>query len=388
MVQSKQGARLAAAALALLAASCSAPVQKRPPALFFPPAPELPRLQFLTAFTGSNDVEPQSAFNRFVVGDRQNVRLDKPYGVAIHGGRIYVCDTNATVVVFDMELKTFGPLKGATGPGRLIEPINIAIEPDGTKYVADPTRGQVVVFDRNDDYVKAIGEPGGWRPVDAVPSGSRLYVADIAAGLVKVFDKATGSLLQAIGDQGDPSERLDRPTNLAVDRDGNLFVTDFGRFQVVEFDPAGKFVRTFGRPGDAPGRFARPKGIAVDHEGRLYVVDASFNNVQIFNRDARPLLFFGEGGQEPGNLLLPAKVTLDYDNLQWFSQYFEKGFRGEYLVLVTSQFGPRAVSIFAYGREEGRSYPTEDDLLRQIEERRKQAGGAGPAGTPGSSPRP
>src|SRR5215471_14645055 len=100
-------------AAALLAAACaSAPVKTEAP-VFFPPAPELPRLQYLTSFSSLKDVEKQTSFNKFVVGAKQDVKLDKPYGVAMHDAKIYVCDTNDTVIVFDLKNQTFGNLKGA-----------------------------------------------------------------------------------------------------------------------------------------------------------------------------------------------------------------------------------------------------------------------------------
>jgi DNA-binding beta-propeller fold protein YncE len=364
---------LAAAGLFLLATACVAPVGKLKGApLYFPPAPELPRVQYLTSFSGLKDVEKQTAFNRFVVGEKQDVKLDKPYGVGIHDGKIYVCDTNATVVVFDLKRKVFEKLSGAVGPGKLVQPTNISIEADGTKYVADPARGQVVVFDADDQYVKAYGEPGDWRPVDAVAFENRLYVADFSNHVVKVFDKAGGELVKTIGDKGETIERLDRPTNLAFDAEGDLYVTDFARFQVVKFDRDGHYKSAFGKSGDGPGHFARPKGIAVDRKGQLFAVDASFNNVQIFNKGGRVLLYFGQGGENPGELLLPAKVTLDYDNLDYFRDYVDAGFQAESLVLVTSQFGPHAVTVLAYGYEKGKQYPTDEELLRQIEERQKK----------------
>jgi hypothetical protein len=364
---------MAPAALAILAAACATTQARIATPVFFPPAPDLPRIQYLTSFSGLKDVEEQSAFNRFVVGEIQDVKLDKPYGVAIFDGKIYVCDTNATVIVFDLKSKGFGPLKGAQGPGRLLGPVNISIERDGTKYVADPVRGQVVAFDREDKYLRAYGEAGAWRPVDAVPFDDRLYVADPANGLVKVFDRASGNLLKSIGSEGDPSERLDRPTNLAFDLEGFLYVTDVGRFQVVKFDRDGHFKTTFGRPGDNPGHFARPKGIALDREGRLYAVDASFNNVQVFNEGARLLMFFGGAGDQPGSFVLPAKVSIDYDNLQYFQKYVQPGFEMEYVVLVTSQFGPRLVNVLAYGRQKGERYPSDEELLNLMEQKREKA---------------
>ncbi len=360
------------AALALLAAACASAPRKQDTTVLFPPAPELPRIQYLTSFSGLKDVEEQTAFDRFVVGEKTDVKLDKPYGVAIYDGKIYVCDTNVTVFIFDLKAKTFSTLKGAVGEGKLIEPLNITIESDGTKYVADPVRGQVVAFDREDAYLRAYGTPGSWKPVDAAPFEDRLYVADVANAQVRVFDKKSGEMIKSIGDKGEPIEKLDRPTNLAFDSEGYLYVTDAGRFQVVKFDRDGHYKMAFGKLGDNLGHFARPKGIALDREGHLYAVDASFNNVQIFNPEGRLLMFFAEGGENPGNLLLPAKIVVDYDNLQYFQKYLRPDFQADYLVLVTSQFGPRLVNVLAHGQEKGKKYPSDADLLKQIEEMRKK----------------
>jgi hypothetical protein len=83
-------------------------------------------------------------------------------------------------------------------------------------------------------------------------------------------------------------------------------------------------------------------------------------------------MFFGEGGDVPGGFLLPAKVTIDYDNIKYFSKYLAPQFQAEYLLLVTNQFGDQPVSILAFGQEKGKHYPTEEDLLKEIEDKRKQ----------------
>ena len=91
-----------------------------------------------------------------------------------------------------------------------------------------------------------------------------------------------------------------------------------------------------------------------------------------FNPEGRLLMFFGENGNQRGGFLLPAKVAIDYDNLKYFQQYVAPDFQMEYLVLVTSQFGDRRVNVLAYGQEKGKDYPTDEDLLKQVDERRKQ----------------
>lgn len=364
--------------LLLLAAGCAAPTRPAAVPIFFPPAPELPRIQYLTSFSGLRDIEKQSAFDRFIVGEKPDLRVDKPYGVAVHEGKIYVCDSNSTVAVFDFEHGTFGVLKGAAGRGALRQPLNITIDGEGNKYVSDPVRGQVVVFDRNDEYANAYGTSGAWQPIDAAPYEDRLYVVDRSKRRIAVLDRESGELVRTIGDRGDPAELLDRPTNLAFDREGYLYVTDVGRFQVVKYDRDGHFQAAFGKPGDNLGHFARPRGIALDRSGRLYAVDASFNNVQIFNPAGRLLMFFGEGGDRPGAFLLPAKVTLDYDNLKYFQRFVDPSFEPEYLIVVTSQFGKHRVNVFAFGHEKEKKYPSDAELLQQIEERWRREHGKAP----------
>ena len=67
----------------LLTSGCATQPVKREPAVYFPPAPALPRIQYLTAFNGLKDIEEQIGFNRFVVGEKLNLELDKPYVVAM-----------------------------------------------------------------------------------------------------------------------------------------------------------------------------------------------------------------------------------------------------------------------------------------------------------------
>jgi len=357
----------------LIVVGCASKPPKPELTLFYPQPPEPPRLQWLTSLMGAKDIEPKrSGFDTFITGEKESgARLDKPYGVAVQKGKIYVCDTNATVMVFDLEKRSYGPLQGAMGPGKLLQPLNISIDRDGNKYVSDTVRQQVVVFDKDDKYVRVFGLPGAWKPVDALVFEDKLYVADIKNGEIHVLDKTTGNLFKRFGKKGEPEENLSLPTNLAFDRDGVLYVSDAGRFQIVKYDRDGHFLGAIGKLGSNPGAFARPRGLATDREKRLYAVDASLDNIQMFDKQGRLLLWFGhfgKAGRLPGELYLPAKVAVDYENIDFFRGFAAPQFEIEYLVVATNQFGDHMVSVFAYGKAKGENYPTDEELTKSLEE--------------------
>jgi DNA-binding beta-propeller fold protein YncE len=357
--------------LLVLAGCATAPPPVKQVPVFFPEPPNPPRVQFLTSFRGARDIEPpKSGFWRFITGGKERaIVLDKPYGIAGQKGKIYICDTNSTVMVINLENRTFAPLEGARGAGKLVQPLNISIDKDGNKYVADVLRGQVVMFDKNDAYVKAFGPLEGWKPVDAAAFEGLLYVVDSKSADIKVFDVQSGLFRNSLAKKDDPASKLGLPTNLVLDSKGYLYVSDSGRFQIIKLDRDGNSRGTIGSLGKVPGSFARPRGLALDRQNRLYAVDAAFNNLQLFNADtAQLLLFFGKGGIEPGDLNLAAKVAIDYDDIKYFQQYADPNFQIEYLILVTSQFGARSVSVYGFGTEKGQVYKTDEELAKEVQE--------------------
>ena len=86
--------------LALLGlAGCQQPVSEKRDTgpVFFPPPPSQPRLQFLTSYSGKevSSTTKRSFLETYVLGDTSTVPqgvIAQPYGLAIHNGKIYVCD--------------------------------------------------------------------------------------------------------------------------------------------------------------------------------------------------------------------------------------------------------------------------------------------------------
>jgi DNA-binding beta-propeller fold protein YncE len=346
-------------ALLLIAGCAGVPAPQATGPVFYPSLPNPPRIQYLTSFTQARDAGGRlGGFAEFVLGKESDDdgAVKKPYGVAVHDGKVFAVDTRGPgYAVFDLVGRKFKTVPG-DGAGRMSKPINITIDRDGNRYVTDTGREQVLVYDRDDRYVRAFGVKEQFRPVDVAIHGDRLYVADIRHHRIHVLDKRTGATLFTFANAGSKDGELYQPTNLALSGDGHLYVTDTGNFRVQVFTLDGKFVRVIGGVGTGLGQFARPKGVAVDRVGRLYVVDAAFENIQVFDADGRLLLFFGAPGDAIDSLNLPTDVEIDYDNVALFQPFADPKFRIEYVILVGSQFGRNKVSAFGFGRLEGMDY--------------------------------
>lgn len=331
--------------------------------VFFPPPPEKPRLQFLKSFSGPADLgAPRpSGFERFVLGEaEQREGIATPYGLALFNDRIYICDVGRRrIEILDLQERSFGYM---TEDRRLMNPVNLCIEPDGTKYVADPSAGAVFVFDASDTLQAILGKDLQISPIDVAVRGAHCYVTDYRSNQVVVLDKATGKEIRRMGEAaqketapmgGVASEGSDRQfkmiSDLTFGPEGGLYVTDRLAGRIFQFDESGTLTRTLGSLGDNIDELARPKGVAVDRAGRVWVVDSMPEVAKIYDREGQLLLFFGLPGNEPGMMNLPTKIILDYDHVDLFRPYAVKGANIEFLVLVSNQYGPNKVSVYGFG---------------------------------------
>jgi DNA-binding beta-propeller fold protein YncE len=140
---------------------------------------------------------------------------------------------------------------------------------------------------------------------------------DSGLNKVFVFDADTYLLLRSFGQKSDATlaaGTFDRPTNVAVDSESNVYVVDTFNERIQVFDADGQFVRMFGKEGNVAGTFMRPKGIAIDADNHVYVVDSEFNNIQVFDSEGRLLMFFGTRGDAPGTFTLASGIAIDQQN--------------------------------------------------------------------------
>ena len=215
----------------------------------------------------------------------------------------------------------------------------LAIDDNDRLFVTDVKLHRVDVFNPKHAQSKAafgadvLGKPAGI----AIDTENRfLYVVDTQNDVVDVFDADSFKLLRKIGTPGKKHTltapgTFSLPDGVAVDKDGNVYVTDTFNDRVEIFDADGGFISTFGKNGDGPADFERPKGIAIDCDGHIWVADAAQDRVKVFNQEGRLLIYFGEHGEYPGRFMGVYGIAIDKNNR-----------------VITSEMFPGRVQVFRY----------------------------------------
>jgi len=73
------------------------------------------------------------------------------------------------------------------------------------------------------------------------------------------------------------------PWGIAIDQQGDVYVTDWRNDRVQKFSPEGRSLMAFGSSGSREGQFDHPNGITVDEDGDIYVCDWRNDRVQVFD---------------------------------------------------------------------------------------------------------
>jgi hypothetical protein len=86
--------------------------------------------------------------------------------------------------------------------------------------------------------------------------------------------------------QGIQGDNFNRPTDIAWDSQGNMFVSDaYTNARIVKLDKTGRFIKTWGSKGSGEGQFEMPNSVAVDSQGNVYVADLGNKRIQVFDND-------------------------------------------------------------------------------------------------------
>ena len=126
----------------------------------------------------------------------------------------------------------------------------------------------------------------------------------------------TYEFLRKWGTEGEEDGQFDSPEKLAIDGDGNVYVSDNNNHRIQVFDLQGRFLGKWGGRGEDDGQFIHPQGLAIDCEGNLYVVDHNHSRIQVFDLQGRFLSKWGTEGEEDGQFNWPNGLAIDgYGNV-------------------------------------------------------------------------
>jgi sugar lactone lactonase YvrE len=258
-------------------------------------------------------------------GPAVNALLNFPSAVVVdQAGHLYIADTmnhrvrrvDATTGVITTLAGIGAPrFSGDGGPANeagLNEPSALAVNEAGLLYIADQSNNRVRTVDLMTGRIQTIAGTGtaafsgdGMLATEsslAGPSGlalgsdGTLYIADTFNGRIRGLDPITGLISTVVGDGGEyryqgPEEphspSLSRPSGLAADAAGNLYIADSDNHLIRRWDKksrtlarlAGVGQATFGGDGGSAleAGVSYPFGLAVDRTGRLLVAD-TFNH--------------------------------------------------------------------------------------------------------------
>ncbi len=184
-----------------------------------------------------------------------------------------------------MKFDASGKLLESFGQGLLAFPHGFHIDGDGNIWVTDAN-----------DKATVLG-------VSARGRGHQVFKLDPRGKVLLTLGKA--------GIAGKGHDSFDRPTDVAIGNNGDIFVTDgHGKNdRVVKFTKDGRYVKEWGRTGSGPGEFKQPHALDIDPQGRIFVADRSNNRLQIFDQEGNYIDSWKQFGR-PSGLFIASDGTL------------------------------------------------------------------------------
>lgn len=187
--------------------------------------------------------------------------------VFIHGGsRLFEFDRNG-VFVREIGQGLYGFLVAHA----------VRVDARDNIWVVDEGANQVIEFSPEGRVLMVMG-----RKPEAVTV--RLPPAATPASTPAGGGRGGGSAAPGSGGAGD---QFVRPSDVAWDGDGHIFVADGhgANARVAKFESSGRFLASWGSRGSEPGQFNTPHSIAVDARGNVYVADQGNKRIQVFDNN-------------------------------------------------------------------------------------------------------
>ena len=220
--------------------------------------------------------------------------LDRPSGLAIRDDTMFVVDSrNHRVQKLTLDGKYLGQFGSfGDGPDQLNTPWGIGLDKESNVFVADWRNDRIQSFTANGEWLASFGQPG--------TGGDTSIVRE--HGGVRIAPRPVGE--------------FNRPTGVAVDKDGDIYVADWLNNRVQVLTPEGRFITEF--LGDAglskwgvtkimpmPDMIRQlngvrdftprkilwaPVAVKVDDRGRVIIADTCRHRFQVYQKNTEPVL--------------------------------------------------------------------------------------------------
>ena len=210
---------------------------------------------------------------------------------------------------------------------------SVAFDSKGHVWVLTRGNPSIYEFDNNGKFIRSFGEGLFTRSHGLrIDSEGNIWATDVSAHTVMKLSP-DGKVLMTLGTKGqrgewnDTTHLLNEPNDIAIARNGDIFVAQGhtpganGDPRVLKFDKTGKFIKSWGGKGKETGKFDVAHGLAFDAKGQLWVTDRENQRIQIFDQDGKYIKELKYSG-------LPCSLDIGPQNI-----FMVNGFAGQLLKL-------------------------------------------------------
>ena len=249
---------------------------------------------------------------------RSITKVSNPSGIAVNNkNQVVVSQESNTITVYGRVFRkvlSFG--SPGEGEAQFNSPSGIAVDNKDYIYVADSKNNRVQKFDPDGNYVSEFtGEDNTCGQLSS-PGGIKIN----KEGEIHVVDRGNSRIIVLTASMeykstiGSP-EQLGDPKDLAFDENGCIYISDLKQNCILVYQETGEYRGRFGGTGTQKGRLNRPSGIAIDRFGRLFVCESANHRVSVFNTSSEFLECFSAGL----SMVNPCALTVDADGFVYIA---------------------------------------------------------------------
>jgi DNA-binding beta-propeller fold protein YncE len=210
-------------------------------------------------------------------------------------------------------------------------PASVSFDAKGHLWVLTRGNPSLYEFDNDGKFIRSFGQGLFTRSHGLrFDNDGNIWATDVGAHTVVKLN-TQGEVLLTIGTKGqrgdwsDTSHLLNEPNDVAIAKNGDVFIAQGhtpganGDARVLKFDKTGKFIKSWGGKGKEPGKFDVAHGLAFDAKGQLWVTDRENQRIQIFDQDGKYIKELKYSG-------LPCSLDIGSQNI-----FMVNGFAGQLL---------------------------------------------------------